>query len=170
MGEQKRKSSTGIVAFGFGVPSTLRSNRIIAKIATDRAQTLKAPIFTQADVPVDDENIEVIYANEEPGNPPPTLRIAREAVRWAQKNQFTELWFAAALPHLPRAWGDLKYAAKEAGWPIGINGCAEILDYTDRDWFCPESEQKHTQSRKNWRLREFILMHMPFWLYKRVAS
>jgi hypothetical protein len=164
-----KEGKAGIVAFAFGVPRTLKSNQIIAEIAIDRAHTLEAPVFTQLDVPIHNEN-KVVYASEEPDNPPPTLRIAREAVCWAQENQFTELWIAAAQPHLIRCKRDLRKAAEESVWPIDIFTCAKILDYADHDWFCPKSEQRYTRSRKNWRLREFILIHIPFWLYKIVAK
>lgn len=69
----------GVVAFGFGVPSTIRSNQLIAELALERSREAEAPIFTQADVqfPSGTHN-SVTYVKEVSGEPPPTLRIARQ--------------------------------------------------------------------------------------------
>jgi hypothetical protein len=103
----------GIVAFAFGVPDSIWSNRAIAQIASIKARDLGAPIFTQLDVPIP-YWVAADRANEEAGNPPPTLRIAREAVLWAKLRSIEELWVVAAGPHLWRVVRDLKYAIHEA--------------------------------------------------------
>jgi hypothetical protein len=87
----KGTKEIGIVAFAFGVPNTILSNRRIAKIASEKAKELKTPVYTQLDVRIEPE-IEVEYTDEKPGNPPPTLRIARGAIRWAKRLGFKELW------------------------------------------------------------------------------
>lgn len=71
---------TGIVAFAFGAPGRILSNRLIAGIASRKARELGATVYTQFDVLVEPE-IKVEYISENPGNPPPTLRIARGAVQ-----------------------------------------------------------------------------------------
>lgn len=160
---------TGIIAQAFGAPHTIHSNKIIAQIASQKAQEFSAPVYTQLDVLVE-PGIDVEYTYEQPGNPPPTLRIARGAVQWAKRKGFGELWIVAAKPHLWRWVRDLTYAVWEAREQIEICVCKEIEQYSEDEWFCVDSTQARTQSRKNWQRRERILKFMPFFLYKRVAS
>lgn len=162
-------NTTGIVAFAFGVPGTIRSNQRIAQIASRKARDLDAPVYTQLDVPIE-PGVEVTYTDEEPGNPPPTLRMARGAVWWAKQREFRELWIVAAKPHLWRAIRDVEEALREAGAAIEVRACEKIEEYPGNLWFCPESTQKRVRSRKAWFMREMIPMLMPFFIYKRVAK
>ena len=159
----------GIVAFAFGVPETIRSNQCIAEMASRKALELSAPVYTQRDIRVE-PGIEVMYTEEEPGNPPPTLRIARGAVRWAKKRGFVELWIVAAKPHLWRCLCDMKAAVREAGGGIVVRAFKEIEQVPEDEWFCSDSTQERTQSREAWNKRERIVRLMPFCIYKRVAS
>ncbi|MBI2024599.1 MAG: hypothetical protein HYT03_00710 [Candidatus Harrisonbacteria bacterium] len=159
----------GIVAFAFGAPWTIRSNRRIAEIVAKKAQELNAPVYTQLDIHVE-QSIQVEYTQEDPGNPPPTLRIARGTVRWAERHGLTELWVVAAKPHLWRALRDVQQAVREAGAGIEIHACKEIEQYPEDSWFCSDSTQDRVRSRKAWRKRELILSLMPFCVYKCVAS
>ncbi len=161
--------NAGIVAFSFGVPETIRSNYQIAEIASWRAQEFDLPVYTQHDVRIG-PGIRVAYTEEEPDNPPPTLRLARGAVQWAKGIGLTELLVVAAKPHLRRALRDLKKAVREAGAMIEVHYCTEIERYSASSWFCPDSTQDRVRSRWAWYQRELILRFMPFWLYKRVAS
>ncbi|MBI2010933.1 MAG: hypothetical protein HYS89_01725 [Candidatus Colwellbacteria bacterium] len=161
--------TVGIVAFAFGAPSSIRSNQLIGQIATGEAWGLKAPIYTQLDIHIE-SGVEVTYADEKPGEPPTTLRIARGAVGWAKQRGLTELWVAAAAPHLWRAWRDLRKAVREAGGGIHVRPCPEIELYPWNGWFSADSTQQRTRSEKTWNRRERVLKLMPFWLYKRVAS
>lgn len=166
----KRKDVVGIVAFGFGVPSTIYSNCCIAQIASQKARELNVPVYTQLDVRVE-RGIEVKYINEELGNPPPTLRIARGAVQWAKKRGLKVLLIVAAQPHLWRCERDLIRAIKEAGAQIAVRVCfKEIKRYPEDSWYCPDSTQPRTRSPKSWWGRERILQLMPFFFYKLVAS
>lgn len=158
----------GVIAFAFGVPGTILSNQRIAQIASRKAQELTAPIYTQLDVHVE-SGIEVEYTKEEPGNPPPSLRIARGAVQWAERQRFTELWVVAAKPHIWRCLRDLKYAVREARAKIEVKACKEIEQYPEDEWFCSDSIQERTRSRKNWQRRERILRLIPIFLYKLIA-
>lgn len=162
----------GVVAFAFGVPDTIRSNKSIAFIATFKARQLNAPVYTQADVNIVDSRVIVFRTQEEPSSPPPTLRIARGAVGWAKHpdNRLVELWVVAAKPHLWRAERDLRQAVREAGGGIVVRVCEEIQQYPEHEWFCSDSTQERTQSRKAWNSRERVLKVMPFFVYKRVAS
>jgi hypothetical protein len=160
---------TGIVAFAFGVPDTILSNRRIAEIASKKARELNGRVYTQLDIRVEDD-ISVEYTDEKPGNPPPTLRIARGAVQWAKRHGLTELWVVAAKPHLWRALRDVQRAVREDGARIEVRVCKEVEQYPEDSWFCPDSTQDRVRSRKAWDKRERILKLMPFFLYKCVAS
>lgn len=160
---------TGIVAFAFGVPWTILSNRRIAQIASQKSRELKARVYTQLDVRVEND-IVVDYTDEEPGNPPPTLRIARGAVQWAKRHGLTELWVVAAKLHLWRCKRDLTQTVREAGVQIAVRVCKEIEQFPENEWFCQDSTQSRARSRKNWQNRERILKFIPFFIYKHVAS
>lgn len=161
---------TGVIAFAFGAPANIRSNVRLAEIATKKACELDAAIFTQRDVWII-LGAEVEHADEQiGGNPPSTLRIARKAVRWAVKMEISELWVVAANPHLWRCLRDLRYAVCEAGLKIPVWPCKEIYSYPDGKWFCPDSTQERTQTKKAWEKREWILRHMPMFFYKFIAS
>lgn len=161
----------GIVAFAFGAPFTIESNRSIAGIALKNAQEFNAMVYTQRDVFFGFSlGINVEYTEEEFGNPPPTLRIARGAIRWAKRRRLTELWIVAAKPHLWRVLRDIYQANHEVRARIEIHVCKEIEQYPEEFWFCPDSLQKRTRSRKLWNKRERILKFMPFFIYKLIAS
>ncbi len=163
------KVKAGVVAFAFGAPANIRSNVRLAEIATKKACELDAAIFTQRDVWIV-LGTEVEHADEQSGNPPPTLRIARGAVRWAMTMGISELFVAAAEPHLQRCLRDLRYAVQEAGLSIPVWPCKVIYSYLEEEWFCLDSTQKRTQSKEAWEKRERILRCMPMFLYKIVAS
>lgn len=162
---------TGIVAFAFGAPAKIRSNASISLIVARKAAELKAPVFTQQDVQIIRSGIEVIYVKEKPGDPPPTLRIARIAVRWAREQGIRELWIIAAGPHVWRCERDLKYAVSEVNALIKVRVCKEIKQNREIDpWYCRDSSQSRTRSFFNWWSREAILRLMPMFLYKRIAG
>lgn len=161
--------TTGIVAFAFGAPQSILSNKRISLLAMCKAMEFRAPIFTQQDVFVE-PGIETDRVGEQPGNPPPTLQIARGAVRWAKRNGFDELWVVAAEPHLWRCVRDLKEAVRESGENIDVWACEEAGQYQDDFWFCPESAQKRTRSAEAWNWREGILKSLPLFVYKLIAG
>lgn len=164
----------GIVPFAFGVPANIRPNVLIANIAARRARELDAPIYTQIDVSINticQPVVEVEYFPQtKPKNPPPTLRIARGAVRWAKRRGISEFWVVAAKPHLWRCLRDLRYAVREAGLRIPVLLCREVHDYPEEGWFCKDSIQFRTQAKEAWEKRERILRRIPMWLYKLVAG
>lgn len=161
--------ATGVVAFAFGMPNTIQPNRRIAEIASKKAKELNGSVYTQLDIRVE-EDILVEYIEEEPGNPPPTLRIARGAVQWAKRHGFTQLWVVAAKPHLWRALRDVQQVVREVGVRIEVYVCKEVEQYPEDSWFCPDSTQDRVRSRKAWDKRENIVKLMPFFVYKRIAS
>lgn len=163
------KTRTGILSFAFGAPKTILSNHRIANITLKKARELEAPVYTQLDICIDD-GIEVEFIEEQPDNPPPTLRLARSAVLWAKRKNLTELWIVAAKPHLWRCIRDLTCAVREINLQINIHVCEEIEQYPENEWFCVNSIQKRTQSSGNWESREQIIKLMPFFLYKYIAN
>lgn len=163
-------AKAGVVAFAFGVPSTIRSNRRIGQIASRKARELGAPVYTQFDVLVGD-GIKTYYTEEQPGNPPPSLRIARGAVQWARRNFLDEFWVVAAKPHLWRCVRDLNRAIGETNdLAARVRVCDEIEQFPEAEWFCSDSTRERTRSREAWDKRERILKLMPFFLYKFVAK
>lgn len=164
----------GIVAFAFGVPSTIESNKRIGKIASELFRELNAAgIFTQRDVSTEtgDELSTYYFSKEDLKNPPPTLRIARAAVEWAEVCRIKQLWVVAAKPHLWRAVRDTEKAVRESGLRILVTPAnSEIEQFPEDSWFCSDSTQERTQSKANWEKRERILRWTPFWLYKLIAS
>lgn len=160
---------TGIVAFAFGKPETILSNRIIGRIATQEARQRKTMVFTQSDVIVDADII-VEYAEQQAGLPPSTLQMARNAIAWAKKYEFTRLCVVAATPHLKRCIRDLKKSARENNYSIMVFSSDKMAGYIDDLWYCPNSAQKRTQSSITWVLREKLIFALPFWLYKKITA
>lgn len=157
----------GVVAFAFGVPYTTQANRQIRDIVA-RA---RAPIFTQQDIQFPDIwNMDVTYCEGEVGGPPPTLRIAREAVHWAIMQNIDEIMVVAAQPHLSRAMRDMRMAVREWGACILVVKSPEVGLYHEDSWYSPESTQARAKSARAFLPREYVLRLMPFWLYKKLAS
>ena len=161
----------GVVAFAFGTPSTILPNQRIAEKALKIAQEHNALVYTQADIELPENLVNVTYTEETAGDPPPTLRIARGAAAWAAKHNLNTLYVVCASPHEWRCKRDLSTAVKERGLDVQV--ILPFLGETDREslsWFSPDSTQPRTTSLEAWRKRERILEWMPLWLYKRVAS
>lgn len=159
-----------IVAFAFGTPGTLRSNRHIAALASAKALAVQAPIYTQGDVLPLPAGLEVEMTAERPPERVPTLRIARGAVRFAQRRGVTALWLCAAKPHLRRCRRDLAYAIREVGAAMTVHEVEDPARHADAFWFCAGSTQADTRSAALWRLRDAVLMHLPMRLYASVAG
>jgi hypothetical protein len=160
-----------VVAFAFGVPNTLPSNCLIARIAGQKAKSLGAPVYTQRDVVPLPSGIELALTEEDYPKRVPTLRIARGAIRWAKQYGVEEIWLCAAAPHLARAARDLKYALGEADTCMTVDICEEIYEYPENEhWFFAGSAQIDTRFPLLWKVRDAILLAVPFWLYARIAS
>lgn len=160
---------SAILAYAFGVPSTIRSNQLIADIASKKATALgSATVYTQLDI-VPWPTVKTVRVKEEPGKPPPTLTIARWGVKQAQEDRVTELWVVGSKPHIWRCLRDTEYAIKEIHAPIRVRYCDEVYSYSEDVWFCPDSTQQRTQSKENWEGREKILEKIPVWMYKLVT-
>ena len=172
--------SVGIVAFAFGTPHFTLSNQCIAEIAMRKALSqgewrqgdvvVPAPIYTQRDIQMPRFLGRRYRAEEREGNPPPTLRIARGAIKWAKQQGVRKLWVVAAKPHLWRCIRDLKYAIREADAQIKVFVCGGIRQVPENKWFDPDSTQERVRSFWKWWPREIILRLMPMFIYRRVAS
>jgi hypothetical protein len=160
----------GVVAFAFGVPNTLLSNRLIAEISSETARRLNVPVYTQRDVMPLDPGVEVELTEENYPIRVPTLRIARGAVRWAQLHGIDTLWLCAAKPHLARATRDLGFAISEARATIAIKVCERVTHHPSSVWFCEGSQQPDTRLPWLWKLRDAILLCMPTRLYAAIAG
>jgi len=158
-----------ITALAFGVPSTIAANEYIGAIASAKARALGAPVYTQLDVPID-PGVEVMHTLEVPGEPPPTLRIARGAVALAKREQVGELWVVAAKPHIWRCVRDFKFAIRETDAELEVHVCEDINLILKNEWYCSDSAQARTRSRLAFWPREFVLRAMPMFLYKREAG
>ena len=159
----------GVVAFAFGVPGTILSNRRIAQIAEKLAKDLKAPIYTQRDVWIADLlKVKVEYTPEVIGKPPPTFRIVRGAIEWATRENLNELWVVAATPRLPRVLRDFSWAIDEFH-DINIRVAEEMGFVPEEVWYSPDSRQKRTRSARDWQRAERVLNYLPPFLYKFIA-
>lgn len=155
----------GIVALEFGVDWTIRSNRIIGQIASKKARELNAPIYAQLNVRLE-SGAQVTWA---PGEDP-TLRVVRGAVQWALQRGIDEVWIVAARPHLRRTLRDMREAIHECGAQIDVHICSDVYSHPKDIWFCSDSAQWRTRTSEAWQRRDWVLMQLPFFLYKRVAS
>ncbi len=166
----------GVVAFAFGSPETIRANSRIGNIASFWSRHYKIPLYTQLDVPLFSGFREwpkdrgVTFIDEKPGNPPPTLRIAKNAVKWVKNLGLTNIWIVAAPPYVRRCRRDLKYAFREAKIQIKVGIADDIWRYPGGEWFCEDSTQSRTRSSKNWWPREIVLRLLPMFIYKHVAA
>jgi len=166
----EQAAAAAVVAFAFGTPNTLRSNRHIAALASAKALALRAPIYTQHDVLPVAAGIEIELTVELPPERVPTLRIARGAVAFARRRGIATLWLCAATPHLPRCRRDLSFAIREAAGEITLREVEDPERHADDFWFCADSTQADTRSASLWRVRDAVLMHMPMRLYASIAG
>lgn len=60
--------TTGIVAFTFGTPHSIRSNERISLIASVKARSLHLPVYTELYIRCKPD-IDVTYTTKEPGKP-----------------------------------------------------------------------------------------------------
>ncbi|MDX1608222.1 MAG: hypothetical protein R3251_03365 [Candidatus Spechtbacterales bacterium] len=152
--------------FAFGVPQNTIPNRALSQWTTTKAIANEASVYTQADIVLLDESVEVRRVEESPGNPPPTLRIARGAAEYARELGVDEIHVLAAEPHRWRALRDQRKAVEELDLDVEV----KPANIPNVGWYDKQSSQKRVRSCLNWWPRELILRAMPFSLYKRVAS
>jgi len=163
-------SRRGIVAFSFGRPKTIRSNRAIAQLARERALLTGAHVFTQKDVPIDPDIRfgGLVFANQIYETiPPSTLDVSIQATRWIDRNKIDTLEVVAAGPHMWRAHRDMCEVLYDHKPKVTITKVA-VVD--DDSWFCADSLQWFTRSRKLWELRERLLRKFPFPIYEAIVT
>lgn len=158
---------TGVVAFAFGTPSSLPSNHMLGGIASMSAFRKGIPYYTQEDIPEVNPCTRTVHP-QSGNNPPSTLLIARGVVAWAKELGIQRLLVVAAPRHIQRALRDLHKTALESGVSIELMS-VDPKPQDDFFWFSENSTQLRARFCTVWRVRDFILMNMPWWLYKIVA-
>jgi late competence protein required for DNA uptake (superfamily II DNA/RNA helicase) len=162
-----------IVAFAFGKPRLLVPNLVIGVICKEKSEEIlkqgkDVVIFTQYDVPIFNENFEVIRPDEIMNQPPSTYLLAEKAIEWAEKNEIKKIWIVAAEPHLLRATRDITYIAEQRQQKINFRICNKEIKSYKNCWFRRNSKQWWTQNKYKWWLREFILLLIPIFFYKKM--
>lgn len=174
----KSEPIIGVVAFAFGMPSTVHSNILIADIARDVARNLGnhdhqiLPVFTQTGVRIEavgQLDIPVEYLEQSRRYTPTTLQVARGAVRWAMRRGITKIIVVAARPHLKRCMRDMSSTIHGVGAEIEVTYSRHVNMVPIEDWFCQDSLQPRTRSRRRWWIKESILKVVPFFIYKLIA-
>lgn len=167
-------SKAVILAFAFGAPKTMAPNKRVAGKASYLSRYYyhnTAPIFTQKDVPVKSENIEVIFAeNLVDKKYVSSFDIIRIFVKEAKKRKWEEVYLVAAPQHWHRCRRDLKKILAEenlkmkiffdlSGWPWPKSVC---YDENSTQWW--------TRSPSRWWPYEITLRLLPWRLYKIIVS
>ena len=165
-----KQGKIGIVVFAFGSPANIHSNRILASIAIRKARELQAPVYTQEDILINNSDIDVEYIKQRDASPPPTLKIAQGSIKWAKYEEINDILIIAAEPHLWRCLRDLAYARKKMKLDVNFQICEEVYNYPFASWFCSDSIQERTRSRKRWERREKVLKHLPLWIYALISK
>ncbi|MDP1689353.1 MAG: hypothetical protein Q8L47_04480 [bacterium] len=174
------ETKPAVVAFAFGTGHT-QANPCIGLIAAEKAVSLRfkrsfsdslleVTVYSQPDLSnhIWEVTPQSIIA-EKPGKPSPTLRISMWVVERAVEDGVTDLWIAAASPHLPRCERDLRWAIRHAGADIRVHICEKIEEKSYEFWFDPASTQARTQTREAWEKRETLVMQLPFSIYRLVS-
>ncbi len=159
----------GIIAFAFGEPGTTEPNLIIAGFSSEDARKFHCAVYTEYDVWVE-KDITVEYVEKEQKSPPSTLQIARGAIRWAKKNEISELRIVTAKPRLKRAMRDVKKAIQDAETSINVCACQGIQELSENIWYSPSSKQNKTRSPLSWKIAEAVLEKLPFFIYERIHN
>lgn len=113
--------NVGIVAFGFGEPSSANPNSNIGALASRLAHTRGATtIFTDRDVSPHLSRGETAIKEIDPKRMPTTYRLAVMAIEEAKKYELDELHVVAAPCHIWRCLRDLQWAARDCGITIKL--------------------------------------------------
>ena len=139
-------------------------------MAETEALSTDKTIFTQDDVPIEtDLTLTVKRIKQKPGKKPPsTVRIVIEGLAYAKENGFNSIVIVAAKPHLRRCKRDVEQVIKDEGLNMTYSVPQEIELSKNNEWFC--KGQTYHRSWTIFRIREQILLHTPFWLYRLVTS
>lgn len=152
-----------MVVFAFGVPETLRSNRLIGEIVSDMVRESRMPVFAQTIIPLE-EGIDVARVSEKPGAYASTLGVAMQAVSWARGRGLRQLSVVAADVHLSRCVRDLSWAASKMGQTITIQTFGVHVGWQSA------SSQVHVRAPHWWCPREWFLLHLPMGVYRRIVG
>lgn len=168
-----------ILAFAFGNPHWLKSNKVIAKRAVNLARIFNADIFTQKDILIDKgvaRHYCIMYAENKAIRQEDdyqeylsTFDIIERFARCAKKEKWEKVWVVAAPQHIGRCLRDLEKTLKKENLKIEIL-IDSVDDYDKNTWYSEESTQWRTRSPLLWWLREIPLRIMPWRLYKKIAK
>lgn len=122
MENNSKQGKVGVVAFGFGEPFDLASNRLIATRLIEVVQTTGAVfVYTDRDVAphlsLDDE---VAVKQLDSTLFPHTYRMAVFAIQQAQEHGVEELYVVAAPCHIWRCLRDLRWVADDQALTITL--------------------------------------------------
>jgi len=116
-----KQRKVGLVAFGFGEPYDLESNRLIAACVTKVAQTKEiVSIYTDRDVALHLPPDEAVVKQLDSTLFPHTYRMAVFTVKQMKEEGVEELHAVAASCHLWRAVRDLRWAAVDHGVAVKL--------------------------------------------------
>ncbi len=162
------RSRLGIVAFAFGTPYNLESNKEIAFFALKEAKKWGVPIYTQIDIYITPTpKVCVYYKSQIMGSTPSTLQVAKGAAEWIKKFGLNEIWVVGAPCHMSRCLRDLRYVAKTEDLRILIKHCKPKKS---ERWFSSKSLQWWTRSSLQWWLREATLRLIPVKIYEKITG
>lgn len=159
-----KQQKSAVVAFAFGSPFTLSSNKEIARVASEIAEDVGCPVFTQELVPVTPgRDIRHVI---EPENDyfASTFSIAQQAISWADGADVKRLYVVAAHVHIRRCMRDLRWIALRKWSNIVFLSRPVKVSWQEGSW------QKRVRSPWQWYPREYLLRALPMWLYERVTS
>lgn len=168
---------TLIVVFGFGRPD-ICSNKLLKMVTIKRIKRMELEgkevlVVTQRDINLDklvaEARVEVVYVDEK-GKAPSTYKIVKKAVEILKKNGLSELLIVAARPHIKRILRDFRKVLEKERIKIPMRVAEEVFLAPEEVWFSQRSSQIHTRVKWIWKIREFILMKLPFWLYKKLSG
>lgn len=160
----------GIVAFAFGVPSSIIANRTIGDIASIHAENYNFPIYTEPLIPIKN-GLNVQFFDGGFNKPVSLFDLACAAADWAIYLGLEQIIIVTARPAVRRSKRDLKWALKKKGASrISIKVSPGISAYPLKFWFGCDCALARARYPLVWYLREMILVPMPMFLYKWAAS
>ena len=165
---------TIVVALSFGKPFSASGNKAIAEIAERIAARNDACIIADKSIPLK-ENVAVIFIGPPAEEHESTLLLAKQIATLVKVSDATwkDIIIVSAPDYMPRAGRDVEWAMQKQKIKF------EAISWLDLDeadlaknykWYDPKSTQIWTRYRWLFLLREYILMAMPFWLYKKLTT
>lgn len=156
-----------ILALSFGKPADISPNRTIACLARKLSGNSELPIVADRSIPLEN-SIQVNYIGEEAEVHVSTLKLMEEFLALALKYGWDEVTMVSEPSYLKRCERDLKRVLKDNGRLCEISLYAFVAS-DDSVWFDKQSDQWWIRSRRLFRLREALIMALPWFLYKFIS-